>query len=62
MRSAGANSWIVSSVDMTFLNTVQSPLPKGMGTRLPSAVLSWSNITSDRKTRIFPASTSFMSA
>ena len=47
---------------MTIRNTVQSPLPKGMGTRLPSFVLSWSNITSERKTRILPASISFMSA
>lgn len=62
VRSAGANSWIVSSVLMTLRNTVQSPLPKGMGTRLPSFVLSWSNITSERKTRILPASISFMSA
>ncbi len=38
--SAGANSWIVSSVLMTFLNTVQSALPNGMDTRpaLPVAL------------------------
>ena len=30
VRSAGANSWIVSSVDMTLRNTVQSDFPNGM--------------------------------
>lgn len=35
VRGAGANSVIVSSLLITLRNTVQSPLPKGMGTRLP---------------------------
>lgn len=53
--SAGANSWIVSSVLITLRNTVQSPLPKGMGTRLPDVSFFWSNITSERNTHILPA-------
>ena len=56
--SVGANSWIVSSVLMTFLNTVQSALPKGMDTRPPLPSRSTSNITSLKKTRIFPLSIS----
>ena len=58
MRRVGANSWIVSSVLMTFLNTVQSWRPKGMETRPPLPSRSVSNITSERNTRIFPLSIS----
>ena len=43
---------------MTFLNTVQSALPKGMDTRPPLPSRSTSNITSLKKTRIFPLSIS----
>ena len=62
VRRVGANSWIVSSVDMTFLNTVQSALPNGMETREPLPSLSTSNITSERNTRIFPLSISLIIA
>lgn len=58
VRSVGANSWIVSSVDMTFLNTVQSWRPKGMETLPPFPSRSTSNITSERNTRILPLSVS----
>lgn len=60
--SAGANSWTMSSVLMTFLNTVQSFLPNGMETRLPLPSVPLSNITSLRNTRILPASISPTSA
>ena len=53
---------MVPSVLMTLRNTVQSPLPKGMGARLPSAVLEVSNITSERNTFIFDTPTSFIEA
>ena len=43
---------------MTFLNTVQSPLPKGMETLPPLPSRSTSNMTSERNTRIFPLSIS----
>ncbi|WP_419052813.1 hypothetical protein [Collinsella stercoris] len=62
VRSVGANSCIVSSVLMTFLNTVQSWRPKGMETRPPLPSRSTSNITSERNTRILPLSISLIIA
>ena len=62
VRKAGANSCIVSSVDITFLNTVQSPLPNGIDTSAPLPSRSTSNITSERNTRIFPLSISLIIA
>ena len=61
VRSAGANSWIVSSVDMTLRKTVQSDLPKGMEMVL-SPLFSRSNSTSERNTRILETSISETSA
>lgn len=62
VRSVGANSLIVSSVLMTFRNTVQSALPNGIDTRPPLPSRSVSNITSERNTRIFPLSISLIIA
>lgn len=62
VRSVGTNSWMVSSVLMTLLNTVQSWRPNGMETRPPLPSRSVSNITSERNTRIFPLSISLIIA
>lgn len=49
----GANSWIASSVDITFLNTVQSALLNGMKAMPPLPLHSTSNIASKRNAHIF---------
>lgn len=62
VRSVGASSWIVSSVLMTFQNTVQSCRPKEIDTHPPFPSRSTSNITSERNTRILPLSISLIIA
>lgn len=49
VRSAGANSWIVSSVDITLRKTVQPCFPRGMEMTL-SPLFSLSKRTSLKKT------------
>lgn len=53
---------MVSSVLMTLRKTVQLPFLNGMGILFPFEFFCWLNMTSERKTLIFPASISLIRA